>query len=246
VNSPPLIAIPARFSGSASALRYEAIVTARALSAAVLRAGGEPLTVHPRTPTGQDEIADRLAFADGILLPGGGDLSPASYGQPTLSSAVYDVDAEQDAFDLAVARWALDAGVPLLAICRGLQVVNVTLGGSLIQHMPGPTGHMHLRHRITAEGLLAAAVGRSELDVSCFHHQCLDRPGDGLIVTARAADGTPEAVQRPGGAGWFMGVQWHPEDLAVTDEPNQRIFTALVTAAQADTTIGSTVGNVRR
>ncbi len=102
----PLVVVPARFSASASALRYGALVTARALSEAVLRAGGEPLTVHPWAPGGHadvDEVADRLSFADAVLLPGGGDLSPQRYGSPGAHEDVYDVDDELDAFDLAVA-----------------------------------------------------------------------------------------------------------------------------------------------
>ena len=134
----PIVVIPGRFSASASALRYRAVVTARALSEAVLRAGGEPVTVHPWAPGGSvtpEQVADRLRFADAVLLPGGGDLSPERYGQAVAHDAVYDVDHEQDAFDLAVAEWALGAGVPLLAVCRGTQVVNVLQAPILTQGM---------------------------------------------------------------------------------------------------------------
>ena len=113
----PLIAVPSRFSASASAHRYRALTTARTLSEGVLRAGGEPLAVHPWAPDGvvsPEEVGRRLAFADGVLLPGGGDVSPSLYGAPVTDSTVYDVDDEQDSFDLAVARWALGAGVPLI------------------------------------------------------------------------------------------------------------------------------------
>ena len=152
----PLVVIPARFSASTSALRFGAVVTARTLSEAVLRAGGEPLTVHPWAPGGRAdpaEVGRRLDFADAVLLPGGGDLDPACYGQPAASEYVYDVDAGQDRFDLAVARWALTAGRPLLAICRGLQVVNVARGGTLVQHMDRPHRPAgRLRHKARDRG----------------------------------------------------------------------------------------------
>ena len=230
----PLVAIPGRFSASASALRYQAIVTARALSAAVLRAGGEPLTVHPRSADGQvdeAEIARRLAFADAVLLPGGGDLSPTRYGQAVASGDVYDVDDEQDAFDLAVARWALSTGVPLLAVCRGMQVVNVSLGGDLEQHMNAP--HRPVTHPVTVDdGTRLADVVGSSVEVSCFHHQRISRLGDGLRAIARAGDGGVEAIDLPGRAGWFVAVQWHPEDTAAHDPAQQGLFDALVRAAR--------------
>lgn len=229
----PLVAIPARFSQSASALRYRAIVNARALSEAVLRAGGEPLTVHPWAPGGvadPAEVADRMAFADAVLLPGGGDLAPATYGEASAHDEVYDVDPEQDAFDLAVAAWAFAAGVPVLAICRGAQVVNVALGGALEQHMDEP--HRHYVDTVAiSDDALAGVVGARTIEASCYHHQCITRLGAGLEVAATAVDGTVEAVAAPGRAGWFVGVQWHPEDTAHEDAGQQALFDALVAAA---------------
>jgi putative glutamine amidotransferase len=244
----PLIAVPGRLSRSASALRYEAVVNARALLEAVVRAGGEPLTVTPRSlladplsdpAAAAAEVGESLRWADGVLLPGGGDLDPGTYRQSVASGEVYDVDRLQDAFDLAVARWALDAGVALLAVCRGLQVVNVAAGGTLDQHMASP--HRHRRHRVeldagsavgSAVGSAAGALGPS-VSVSCYHHQRIERLGAGLRVVGRADDGTPEAVERPGSAGWFLGIQWHPEDDAATDPSQQAVFDALVAAARS-------------
>ena len=230
----PLVVIPARFSASASALRYRAIVTARALSEAVLRAGGEPVTVHPWAPDGlvtPREVGERLGFADAVLLPGGGDLHPSRYGQQVASDEVYDVDDEQDAFDLAVAEWALASGIPTLAVCRGLQVVNVVRGGTLEQHMSDP--HRHVVHEVQVEpgSRLAAAVG-DRVAASCFHHQSLSTLGSGMRATGRAEDGTVEAVEIDDCPGWFLGLQWHPEDTAAVDPQQLALFESLVAAAR--------------
>ena len=228
----PLIAIPARFAATTSALRYAAEVNARALIEAVWRAGGEPVSIHPAA---EADVPDRLARFDGVLLPGGGDLAPHRYGATDTHAAVYDVDDLQDTFDLQVARTALDLGLPLLAICRGLQVVDVALGGTLEQDMGGPEReHRHLTHPVGIERgtLLEQATGAPKVDASCYHHQRVERLGTGLTVTARAADGTVEGLELPGARGWFTAVQWHPEDTAPEDPAQQGLFDALVRAAR--------------
>lgn len=234
----PLIAVPARFAASTSALRHAAEVNARALIEAVWRAGGEPVTIHPHAPDGAADPADvatRLARFDGLLLPGGGDLAPHRYGEPDTHDAVYDVDEEQDGFDLELARQALDARLPLLAICRGLQAVNVALGGTLQQDMGGPDReHRHVLHPVAVErgSLLEQATGADKLLASCYHHQRVALTGAGLTVVARAADHTVEALERPGHPGWFTAVQWHPEDTADHDPAQQGLFDALVRATR--------------
>lgn len=229
----PLIAIPARFSESASALRYRADVLPRTLPTAVLAAGGEPLAVHPSGGADvDDQVAQRLAFADGIVLPGGGDLDARWAGQGS-HSTLYDVDIEQDEFDLAVARHALATGIPLLAICRGLQVVNVARGGDLVQDMSESTGnHRNLTHPVTTQAgsLLHATIG-AHIEVSCFHHQSLGRLGEAMTPVARSEDGTTEAVELRESPGWFLGLQWHPEDTAATDKNQAALFAAHVEAA---------------
>lgn len=230
----PIVAIPARFSSSASAHRHRAISNARALSEAVLLAGGEPVTIHPWAPDGvvsTDDVARRLSFVDAVLLPGGGDLAPSTYGQEIQSDDVYDVDPEQDAFDLAVARWAVESGTPLLAICRGWQVVNVALGGELEQHMAEP--HRHVVHEVSVDAgsVLADVVGPSAA-ASCYHHQRVSRLADGLVPVAHAADGTIEGAVLPDAKGWFLAVQWHPEDTYSTDPAQLALFRALVDAAR--------------
>lgn len=235
----PRIVVPARFSTSASALRYGADVVARNLVAAVYAAGGEPLVMHPVAPDGRvedAEVADRLAVADGLLLPGGGDLAAHWTGQPE-HPTLYDVDDEQDAFDLALARVAGERGVPTLAICRGLQVVNAARGGTVVQDMAEAGGegahHRHRRHRVAVEpGTALARIVGEALDVSCYHHQCLDRLGAGLRVIARSDDGVVEAVEAGDAAGWFLGVQWHPEDTWSENPAQFGLFQALVEAAR--------------
>ncbi|MGW0661118.1 gamma-glutamyl-gamma-aminobutyrate hydrolase family protein [Streptodolium elevatio] len=240
----PLIALPCRFAARTSALRYSAEVTARALAEAVYRAGGEPFMMHPAEPR---HAAERLARCDGLLLPGGGDLAPHTYGAADVHEEVYDVDDAQDAFDLAAIRYALRSGLPTLAVCRGMQVLNVALGGTLTQDMP--THHRHLVHpvRLREGSAVAAAmgtdvgravrravgrdVGTEKIEASCYHHQSLDRLGRGLTVTGRAADGTVEAVELREAKGLLLAVQWHPEDTAATDEAQHGLFTALAEAA---------------
>jgi putative glutamine amidotransferase len=235
----PLIAIPSRFAASTSALRARAEVGSRNLINGVYAAGGEPLLVHPHAPGAEvsdDEVAARLHWADGILLPGGGDLSGRWSGQghhPTL----YDVDEEQDAFDLAVARVALARAIPLLTVCRGTQVLNVALGGRLVQDMDEHGGELahhrnHVHHVTVDHGTRAAEVVGETVEVSCYHHQCLADLGDGLVVTARSEEGVIEAVELPSYDGWYLGVQWHPEDTWESEPKQLDLFRALVAAAR--------------
>jgi putative glutamine amidotransferase len=172
-----------------------------------------------------------LSFADAVLLPGGGDLSPVRYGASAAHGEVYDVDDVQDLFDLAVAEWALGENVPLLAVCRGMQVVNVARGGTLEQHMEVP--HRHVRHEVVVSGSarLAELMGTSA-SVSCYHHQRIETLGAGLQAVATCADGGVEAVECSGRGGYFLGVQWHPEDTASEDSRQAALFGSLVDAAR--------------
>ncbi|MGC1207731.1 MAG: gamma-glutamyl-gamma-aminobutyrate hydrolase family protein [Ornithinimicrobium sp.] len=235
----PLIAVPTRFAASTSALRYEAEVSSRRLIAALYEGGGEPWMMHPDAPgsvVADADVAHRLARADGVLLPGGGDVNGHWSGQsahPTL----YDVDDEQDAFDLAVARVALAHGIPLLSVCRGTQIVTVARGGTLVQDMDEAAGSgAHHRHRVHAvtvdQGSLTADVLGERVEVSCYHHQCLDTLGADMFVTGRSAEGVIESVEIRDAPGWYLGVQWHPEDTFDSNPAQQGLFTALVDAAR--------------
>jgi putative glutamine amidotransferase len=221
----PHVAILGRFAESTSATRYAAIVTARALAESVWRAGGEPVTLLPAAD-GLD-WATRLAGIDGVLLCGGADIDPRRYGADTIHPEVYDVDEVQDEADLTLAAYALGHGIPTLAVCRGLHVVNVLRGGSLVQHMAAD--HRHVVHDVAVssgpDGIFPGLYR-----ASCYHHQCIDRLGDGLTPVGRAGDGTIEAVAIDG-PGWAFGIQWHPEDTAAADADQHGIFGALVSAA---------------
>jgi putative glutamine amidotransferase len=208
----PRVAILGRFSRSASAIRYAAVLSARELIELVWAAGGEPITYLPVVDR---DWAAALRAIDAVLLPGGGDIDPARYGGD-VHPEVYDVDVLQDLADFDLAEAALAARIPVLGVCRGMHVLNVLAGGSLIEHMQGP--HRHVIQMVSIpESAGLGVIG--DIEISCYHHQAIREPGVGIEVTARASDSTAEAISLLG-AGWCKGVQWHPEDTWRTD-PDQ-------------------------
>jgi putative glutamine amidotransferase len=227
IDRRPVVLIPARFSASASALRYRAEVTAVRLIESVYAAGAEPVVFHPQVPDGLSETAldelvrARIWLADGILLPGGGDVSPRWAGQD-VHAGQYDVDEVQDAFDLSLARVALADGIPLLSICRGTQIVNVARGGDLVQDLADD--HRHKVHKVALSKEFSLVRAEASARVSCYHHQGIARLGRGLRAAAHAEDGTIEAVTLAGHHGWYLGVQWHPEDTSDQDPFQAGIF----------------------
>ncbi|MDI2125076.1 gamma-glutamyl-gamma-aminobutyrate hydrolase family protein [Yinghuangia seranimata] len=227
----PRIAIPGRFSHSASALRFRALVNAQALLDAVWAAGGDPVTLLPADATSPKKTAARLDGYDGVLLPGGADVNPALYGA-VASPGTDPPDDLQDAFDMAVLRHAVDHAVPVLTVCRGTQLLNVLLGGTLEQDMS--PGHVHMVHKVTpVEPVLLGPdpLGPAPFPVSCYHRQRIDVLADALEPSAYADDGTVEAVRHRSAPGWVFGVQWHPEDTAATDPHQRLLFTRFVAAA---------------
>lgn len=158
------------------------------------------------------------------------------------------MDEEQDAFDLALATHALSRGLPVLAICRGLQVVNVSRGGTTVQDMDdadlpeaaGLKGHRNHRHQITIEeGSRLHSVVGGTVQASCYHHQCLAELGTGMRAVARSEEGVVEGVEIPDAAGWFLGLQWHPEDTWGADPTQLAIFSAFVRACGGDEAVSA-------
>ena len=195
------------------------------------RAGGVAVLLPPQA-AGADEALDRV---DGLVLAGGADVDPLRYGEAP-AERTSRPRVLRDEWEIALTRAALDRDLPLLAICRGLQILNVALGGSLHQHLPEVTGHEGHQPApgVFGEvdvnivpGTRTAELTGPRVRVSCHHHQALARVAPGLEVTGRAGDGTVEAVEVPGRA-FAVGVQWHPEE----DSEDARLFAALVAAGR--------------
>jgi len=226
----PRIAIPGRFTESASALRYRGLVSARALLQAIWSAGGDPVTLLPGDDADAVDWARRLDGFQGVLLPGGGDVIPTRYGQSADDPSLYDMDQVQDESDFTLAAYALDQGIPLLAVCRGLHVVNAALGGTLVIDMH--QHHRHHRHVVELDDPSGhLGIGRSSVTASCYHHQAIDHLADRMVVLGRSADGYVEAAAIEA-SGWAAAVQWHPEDTAHEDPDQQRLFTNFVDQAR--------------
>ena len=225
--SRPRIALLGRFAEHTSATRYSAVVSARALLESIWKAGGDPVTLLPVPPPSGTDWASRLAGFDGVVLCGGADIDPRRYGATDIHPEVYDVNGLQDDADLSLAEYCLTQGVPTLAICRGLHVVNVLRGGSLVQHMD--EHHRHVVHDVVLESG-PVGIEPGPIRASCYHHQCIDRLGSGLEIVGRAEDGTIEALTIDS-EGWAFGVRWHPEDTAAEDPRQLGVLGALVAAS---------------
>jgi putative glutamine amidotransferase len=227
----PRIALLGRFTESASALRYRGLVTSRALLEAVWAAGGDPVTLLPGDDAHALDWRTRLSGVDGVLLPGGGDVDPRRYGGDSAHESLYDVDPVQDEADFSLAEYCLSNGIPFLAVCRGLHVLNVVRGGSLIVDMP--SSHRHLVQQIDLDPRAAAlGISSSTVTISCYHHQAIERLGEGLTVVGRAADGTVEAVVVDADS-WAAGVQWHPEDTWAEDQRQLDLLRGLIGASSS-------------
>lgn len=194
--------------------------------------GLEPVRIQVK-----DMIGCRLTF-DGLLLPGGPDIDPAQYNC-SLDPATKNIDTERDLGETAVAKMALSRGIPILAICRGMQLLNVISGGTLVQDVSSHLCHMMKTSPLDFPGQHAAAhsvtvtsgtrlssvVKCASIEVNSRHHQAVRKLGTGLLISAVAPDGTIEAIER--GEGTFvLGVQWHPEDRILATEHDKAIFTA--------------------
>jgi putative glutamine amidotransferase len=202
---------------------------------AVASAGGIPVLLPPVTCA-----ATVLEGLGGLLLPGGGDVTPDHYGGAPHATN-YDVCSERDSFELALVRAALARdGFPILGICRGMQILNVALGGDLVSHLPERYGEdvahrtpdvKPVQHEVRIEpcSLLGDVHGATSLVVHSIHHQAVGRLGTGLRAVAWSPDGVVEAIESP--AHVVMAVQWHPE-LDTPEHPARRVFAALIERAR--------------
>jgi putative glutamine amidotransferase len=239
VASTPLVAgRVAGWSDSAEAVPTQYL-------AALRRAGTHPAAIGGTDAFALSEVDALLRPWAGLLLCGGADVDPACYGEAPHPS-VYGVDRGRDELELALVRAALDRHLPVLAICRGIQVLNVALGGTLVQHLPDHGGLIahgvpagtpsRVTHpvEVTPGSRLSISLGEASRIDSCvsIHHQAIGRLAPGLVVTARSSDGLVEAAESASTAGWCVAVQWHPERSAAVDPAQQAIFDGFAEAAR--------------
>jgi putative glutamine amidotransferase len=216
-------------------VRYAAATT---YTEALEAAGGVPLVIPPQVGN-IDEILD---VVDGLLLSGGADIDPARYGVADVHEKTYGIHHLRDETELELVRQAVARDVPMLCICRGIQVLNVALGGTLIQDIPDqyPTEILHRQqdagiskeepgHIVSAlpDSLLAHTYGTTTIEVNSFHHQAIQDLAPELEVNGVAPDEVVEAVNRPGNS-WVLGVQWHPEMMFRAHPEHLKPFAALV------------------
>lgn len=199
----------------------------------VRRAGGIPVLLPP----GEKQIESLLPHLSGLILAGGGDISPECYGGES-HPLVYMVDEGRDRMELSLAREVIQREIPTLAICRGIQITNVALGGTLYPHLPDHFGDS-IEHRkppreptphcieVDQDSRLAAIMESVNVETMSWHHQALNQVADELHIVARAPDGVIEAVELTGHP-WFIGVQWHPELTSDQDPTQQNLFNEIV------------------
>lgn len=239
----PLVAITTTITAEAGPFRRLQVALYALYVEVLERHGVAPVLLTPSHS--ESTIASLLDRCQGLVLSGGEDVDPSLYGEPPLPGLGVTNPARDDA-ELLVLELALERELPILAICRGCQLVNVHFGGTLYQDLtlqrPGALEHgqeepWSLRtHQvwIDPDSELARITGAEELVINSFHHQGIKGIGEGLRVVAEAEDGTIEAIERPGSSAWFLGVQWHPERYeasAPASHPDRRIIDAFAAEA---------------
>jgi putative glutamine amidotransferase len=237
----PLIGIPARTSEDSSDGLTRFVVTAT-YTRAVEMAGGAPVVIPLRL--GEETLRDIFARLDGLLLAGGVDVHPSEYGE-AVEPYCGSIDDARDAVELRMIRWALDSKMPLLGICRGIQMINVAAGGSLYQDIPAQLEnklrHQHVKGNpyhlpvhsleIDPASQLARALRVTKIEVNSLHHQSVKRVAPDFYITARAPDGIIEGIEARNGH-FAVGVQFHPELMVDHDARMMGIFRELINATK--------------
>ena len=211
----------------------------RSYVTAVEKAGGVPVIL----PYCNKSIMDYyIRISDGILFSGGGDIDPVIFGETKLKECKTPIKIRDD-FDLGLFKKAFDTDIPIMAICRGVQVANVAMGGDLWQDLPSQTDIKHTHYqkdardvtthyvKVNKGSLLYEITGSSKISVNSFHHQAVRNPAPGAVITARSDDGIPECLEFPGRKAFFLGLQWHPENLCKMDV-HLDLFKAFVNEAK--------------
>ncbi len=222
----PRIAVSGMHSQSIKGLRFGGTASSDAILKAVVAAGGEPVVLSAHSPLSAQQ---RLEGYDALLIPGGADINPARYGAEADPHTVVADSPQQDQFEADLLMAAVQAQMRVLAICRGMQLVNVEFGGTMQQDVAGDSVHRNSVHdvEIVAGSLLSRVFnGQERIAASSYHHQTVANLGQNLRVTARASDGTVEALEHE--TAEILAVQWHPEDDIVTREKHARLFQWLV------------------
>ena len=237
----PLIAVTGVpiVAGGVLGWRQGAVASTTAYVEAIARAHGDPVIVPP-VLLDDESASARLSRFDGLVLVGGGDIDPARYGQEPRPEVAH-ISSARDEFEIPLVRAAILRGTPTLCICRGVQVLNVALGGTLHQHISdredlldhrnadGSDGVLHEVRVQPGSRVMKAMGGAERVRTFSHHHQALDELGAGLVPVGWADDSLLEAVELDDG--WILGVQWHAEATAAADPTQQAIFDALVREA---------------
>lgn len=224
------VAVTGMWSNKIHGLRLSGSAVAAEVLRSVIRAGAEPHSLFAESSL---TPAERLEGFDALLVPGGSDVDPGRYGEephPKTETADFP---EQDEFEAGMMAAALEIGMPVLAICRGFQLLNVEHGGSLVQDLPADSIHRDDHHavEIAGDSKLAGLVGANEISVSSYHHQAIGRLGDGLVAVGTGPGNIVEAFEKPGAD--LIAIQWHPEDTAAVEPQQHALFAWLIERAEA-------------
>ena len=239
MSSSPVVGISA---GSGDMAITEGVLPSYYVGAGYVRAVADAagLPILLPAPQGHEERAAReaLEIVDAVVLSGGNDIAPETYGGDP-ETDVDKVDRSRDVFEVALVRGARERGLPVLGVCRGMELINVAYGGTLrggVRHeaaddaaLPGLRDARAHVISLTPESRVAHVIGREDVEAICLHHQATDRIGDGLRVTGAASDGIAEVVEDPDG--WIIGVLWHPEQALDRTPIQRRLYESLVHAA---------------